>query len=113
MDLLRAAAERDGFQWNVHRPHTLIGQAPGNAMNMGVTRGPRRDLPRDRPESKALQMRGIIGSAGLWPRTIRFMATSGVDTSPLLTASYPLADATTALDAARDTSRNVKVQIEC
>ena len=32
-----AAAERDGFGWSVHRPHTIIGYAVGNAMNMGVT----------------------------------------------------------------------------
>jgi L-iditol 2-dehydrogenase len=64
-------------------------------------------------QSKALQVRGIIGSAGLWPRTIRFMATSGVDPTPLLTATYPLQDGIAALDAARDTSRNVKVQIAC
>jgi L-iditol 2-dehydrogenase len=64
-------------------------------------------------QSKALQVRGIVGSAGLWPRTIRFMATSGVDPTPLLTATFPLAEGTAALDAARDTSRNVKVQIEC
>ena len=64
-------------------------------------------------QSKALQIRGIIGSAGLWPRTIRFMATSGVDPTPLLTARFPLEDAAAALEAARDTSRNVKVQIEC
>jgi nucleoside-diphosphate-sugar epimerase len=36
-DVLLAAAERDGFTWSVHRPHTLIGWALGNAMNMGVT----------------------------------------------------------------------------
>lgn len=36
-DVLFAAAERDGFTWTVHRPHTLIGWAIGNAMNMGVT----------------------------------------------------------------------------
>jgi len=36
-DILFAAAERDGFTWTVHRPHTLIGYALGNAMNMGVT----------------------------------------------------------------------------
>jgi nucleoside-diphosphate-sugar epimerase len=36
-DILFAAAERDGFTWTVHRPHTLIGWALGNAMNMGVT----------------------------------------------------------------------------
>jgi L-iditol 2-dehydrogenase len=64
-------------------------------------------------QSKALQVRGIIGSAGLWPRTIRFMAASGLDPAPLLTATFPLAEATAALDAARDTTRNVKVQIEC
>jgi L-iditol 2-dehydrogenase len=64
-------------------------------------------------QSKALQVSGIIGSAGLWPRTIRFMATSGVDPTPLLTATFPLGEGTAALDAARDTSRNVKVQIEC
>jgi L-iditol 2-dehydrogenase len=64
-------------------------------------------------QSKALQVRGIIGSAGLWPRTIRFMATSGIDPTALLTATFPLHDALAALEAARDTSRNVKVQIEC
>jgi L-iditol 2-dehydrogenase len=64
-------------------------------------------------QSKALQVRGIIGSAGLWPRTIRFMATSGVDPTPLLTETFPLAEGTAALDAARDTARNVKVQLEC
>ena len=64
-------------------------------------------------QSKALQVRGIIGSAGLWPRTIRFMATSGVDPTPLLTATFPLGEGTAALEAARDTSTNVKVQIEC
>jgi L-iditol 2-dehydrogenase len=64
-------------------------------------------------QSKALQVRGIIGSAGLWPRTIRFMAASGLDPTPLLTATFALGEGTAALDAARDTSRNVKVQIEC
>ena len=36
-DILFAAAERDGFTWSVHRPHTMIGYALGNVMNMGVT----------------------------------------------------------------------------
>lgn len=36
-DELFAAAQRDGFGWSVHRPHTIIGNAIGNAMNMGVT----------------------------------------------------------------------------
>jgi nucleoside-diphosphate-sugar epimerase len=36
-DLLFDAAERGGFTWSVHRPHTMIGWALGNLMNMGVT----------------------------------------------------------------------------
>jgi nucleoside-diphosphate-sugar epimerase len=36
-DVLLTAAARDGFTWTVHRPHTLIGWALGNTMNMGVT----------------------------------------------------------------------------
>jgi nucleoside-diphosphate-sugar epimerase len=36
-DEVFSAAARDGFSWTVHRPHTIIGYAVGNAMNMGVT----------------------------------------------------------------------------
>lgn len=36
-DEVFAAAARDGFGWSVHRPHTIIGYAVGNAMNMGTT----------------------------------------------------------------------------
>lgn len=36
-DEVFAAAARDGFGWSIHRPHTIIGKAVGNAMNMGTT----------------------------------------------------------------------------
>ncbi|MBR0698159.1 SDR family oxidoreductase [Bradyrhizobium lablabi] len=36
-DEVFAAAKRDGFGWSIHRPHTIIGYAIGNAMNMGAT----------------------------------------------------------------------------
>lgn len=36
-DRLFEAAGRHGFSWSVHRPHTIIGYAVGNAMNMGLT----------------------------------------------------------------------------
>lgn len=36
-DEVYAAAARDGFTWSVHRPHTVIGKAVGNQMNMGTT----------------------------------------------------------------------------
>jgi len=36
-DEVYAAAARDGFSWSIHRPHTVIGRAVGNMMNMGTT----------------------------------------------------------------------------
>jgi nucleoside-diphosphate-sugar epimerase len=36
-DEVYAAAARDHFTWSIHRPHTIIGYAVGNAMNMGTT----------------------------------------------------------------------------
>ena len=36
-DELWAAAAEQGFTWSVHRAHTVIGHAVGNAMNMGLT----------------------------------------------------------------------------
>ncbi|WP_428944964.1 SDR family oxidoreductase [Pantoea sp. FN060301] len=36
-DEVFAGAEKYGFTWSVHRPHTIIGFALGNAMNMGQT----------------------------------------------------------------------------
>jgi nucleoside-diphosphate-sugar epimerase len=36
-DALFASAARNGFGWSVHRSHTVIGFAVGNAMNMALT----------------------------------------------------------------------------
>ena len=36
-DEVYAAAARDRFTWSIHRPHSIIGLAVGNAMNMGTT----------------------------------------------------------------------------
>ncbi|MEN5434380.1 SDR family oxidoreductase [Sphingobacterium faecium] len=36
-DAVYEASARDGFTWSIHRPHTVIGHAIGNLMNLGVT----------------------------------------------------------------------------
>ncbi|HTJ28156.1 MAG TPA: SDR family oxidoreductase [Candidatus Limnocylindria bacterium] len=60
-DVLFAAAARDGFAWSVHRPHTIIGYALGNAMNMGVTLAVYATIQRER----GLPMR-FPGHAAQW-----------------------------------------------
>ncbi|MDQ0767570.1 nucleoside-diphosphate-sugar epimerase [Pseudarthrobacter defluvii] len=46
-DELWAAAAEQGFTWSVHRAHTVIGHAVGNAMNMGLTLAAQATLCRD------------------------------------------------------------------
>jgi nucleoside-diphosphate-sugar epimerase len=36
-DIVFEFASRVGFGWTVHRPHTIVGYAVGNLMNLGVT----------------------------------------------------------------------------
>jgi len=62
-------------------------------------------------QSKELQARGIVGSPGVWPQTLRFLGRSGVDLSPLVTASYPLVRADDAIDAVLTDRAQVKVHI--
>ena len=62
-------------------------------------------------QSKELQVRGIIGSPGVWPQTLRFLARSGVDLSPLVTSSYDLASAGEAVEAVLQDRSQVKVHI--
>lgn len=62
-------------------------------------------------QSKELQARGIIGSPGVWPQTLRFLSRSGVDLSPLVTSSYALSEADQAIGAVLEDKTQVKVHI--
>jgi nucleoside-diphosphate-sugar epimerase len=46
-DVLWDAAKSQGFRWSVHRAHTVIGHAVGNAMNMGLTLAVQATLCRE------------------------------------------------------------------
>ncbi len=64
-DAVFAAARRDGFTWSVHRPHSIVGKAVGNAMNMGTTLAVHATLCREtgRPfrfPGSAAQWNGLV-----------------------------------------------------
>lgn len=63
-------------------------------------------------QARSLRIQGIVGSAGIWPQAIRFLASGVVDPSPIVTARYPLGAALGALGAASLGSGNIKVHIE-
>lgn len=82
-DAVFAAAARDGFAWSVHRPHTIIGYALGNAMNMGVTLAVYATICREtgRPflfPGSAAQWNGLtdMTDARLLARHLEWAATS-------------------------------------
>lgn len=79
---------------------------------LGINVGARVPSQLGLIQSKALRIRGVIGSAGVWPQTIRFLASGAVDPGQIVTAQYPLDAALEALGAARDASENIKVHIE-
>jgi threonine dehydrogenase-like Zn-dependent dehydrogenase len=62
-------------------------------------------------QSKELQIRGIIGSPGVWPQTLRFLSRSGVDLSALVTSSFPLERADEAISAVLSDKSQVKVHV--
>ena len=63
-------------------------------------------------QARSLRIQGIVGSAGIWPQAIRFLAAGVADPTPIVTARYSLGDATQALAAATPESGNIKVHIK-
>jgi L-iditol 2-dehydrogenase len=51
-------------------------------------------------QSKELRISGSIGSPGVWPQTLRFLAGSGIDMTPLVTQQFEVDDALRAIETA-------------
>lgn len=83
----------------------------GRIAYVGINIGSRPATAMGMLQSKALTMRGLIGSMNVWPESIRFLARGVVDPSKLVTASFDLEHALDAYDAAKDTKNNIKVHI--
>jgi L-iditol 2-dehydrogenase len=81
-------------------------------VNIGIDVGRSAPAQLGLIQSKQLQIRGTIGSPGVWPQTLRFLARTGLDLSPMVTRRFPLDAAPDAYAAARLTSENIKVHIE-
>lgn len=62
-------------------------------------------------QAKELQIRGSIGSPGVWPQTIRFLSRSGIDLSAIVTSTYPLGDADKALEKVLTDKTQIKVHM--
>jgi len=64
-------------------------------------------------QSKELKITGSIGSPGVWPQTLRFLASSGIDMTPLVTQRFDVEHALDALEAAHHPGpRDIKAHVE-
>jgi L-iditol 2-dehydrogenase len=84
----------------------------GRVVYVGIDVGSRVEAELGLIQARSLRIQGIVGSAGVWPQAIRFLASGVVDPTPIVTARFPLADAVAALEAASLGSGNIKVHIE-
>lgn len=76
------------------------------------------DVGREAPaklgliQSKELRITGSIGSPGVWPETLRFLANSGIDLTGIVTQRFGIDDAVSALAAAQHPESTIKAHIE-
>lgn len=63
-------------------------------------------------QAKALEVRGIIGSMGLWPQTIRFLSSGIVDPTGIVSHHLGVEDATEAFGLAKAGGTTTKVHVE-
>ena len=62
-------------------------------------------------QSKELQVRGIIGSPGVWPETIRFLSRTNLDLSKLVTSSFDISEADKAYQKVLSDKGQIKVHV--
>jgi L-iditol 2-dehydrogenase len=110
-DLFDVVIESAGHPAAMAQALTLAGNH-GRIVYVGIDVGQTVPAELGLIQAKSLRIRGIVGSAGVWPEAIRFLAAGIVDPAPAVTARYPLEDATQALKAATPESGNIKVHIE-
>jgi L-iditol 2-dehydrogenase len=83
----------------------------GRVVIIGISVGGKAQTEMGLIQSKELQVRGIIGSPGVWPETIRFLSRTNLDLSKLVTSSFDISDADKAYQKVLTDKSQVKVHV--
>jgi L-iditol 2-dehydrogenase len=78
---------------------------------IGISVGGKAPAEMGLIQSKELQVRGIIGSPGVWPETIRFLSRTNLDLSKLVTSSFDISEADKAYQKVLTDKSQVKVHV--
>jgi L-iditol 2-dehydrogenase len=84
----------------------------GRVAYIGIDVGQEASAKLGLIQSKELTITGSIGSPGVWPETLRFLANSDIDLTPLVTQHFGIDDALDALDAAHHPAATIKAHID-
>lgn len=84
----------------------------GDVSMVGINIGRKFPVELGKIQIKNLNVRGCIGSPGVWPDAIRFLERTGIDLSPIQTHHFALDDALEALELGKDAQKAVKVTLE-
>jgi len=79
---------------------------------VGINIGQKIPVDLGKIQIKNLNVRGCIGSPGVWPAAIRFLERTGIDLSPIQTHTFAIDDALTALELGKNPKEAVKVTLE-
>jgi L-iditol 2-dehydrogenase len=84
----------------------------GRVAYVGINVGDEAPAKLGLIQSRELKITGSIGSPGVWPDTLRFLANSGIDMTPIVTQRFDADHALDALEAAHHPETTVKAHIE-
>jgi L-iditol 2-dehydrogenase len=98
---------------NVHAAASALELAgyEGRVVAVGIDVGGAASARLGLVQSKSLHVQGMIGSAGLWPRTIRFLERTRPPIDLIVTAERSLEQALDALELSRAGGAHVKVHL--
>ena len=78
---------------------------------VGINIGKRIPVDLGKIQIKNLNVKGCIGSPGVWPAAIRFLERTGIDLSPIQTHHFQLDDALEAFDIGKRPEQAIKVTL--
>lgn len=83
----------------------------GRVVIIGISVGGKAPTEMGLIQSKELQVRGIIGSPGVWPETIRFLSRTNLDLSKLVTTTFDISEADKAYEKVLTDKSQIKVHV--
>jgi len=88
-----------------------VARNSGRIAILGINIGKKLPVEFGKIQSKALTIKGVIGSPYVWERTLTFLNRSGIDITQVVTHEFPLSQAEKAFEIASKPDNCIKVML--